>query len=70
MHTHVRKKGYFKENVPTYRRAIALFSTPFTAVCSIGIAYLISPSMGLNVWLLRHLFFVAGNALDKKFERV
>lgn len=68
MHIHVKRKEFFKENVPTYKRSIALFSTPFTALCSIGMAYLISPSMGLYIWLLRHLFFVAGNAIDKKLD--
>ena len=46
MHIHVYRKRYFYDNESATHRTFALLSTPFTAICSIGCAYLISPAMG------------------------
>lgn len=66
MHFCMKRKGYFKDDLPKQRYTFALLATPVTAVCSIGCAYLISPAMGLNFWLLRHFIFIGGKAIDKK----
>jgi uncharacterized membrane protein len=42
----------------------ALMATPVTALFSILCAFVISPTIGLYVWMLRHLFFMAGRKLD------
>jgi len=68
MHSHVQLRRYFHDAVPTHRRTFAMLATPFTAICSIGCAYIISPSMGLNLWLLRHVIFIGGNAIDNRWK--
>lgn len=65
VYRHATKKGDYREQ-ESQGHTCAMMATPVTAVVAVLLAFSLTPTAGLYIWLFRHLFFRIGNILDKK----